>query len=78
MRHITFLGYANGKNFLIDGINIFNFDWVSTGECVTVIHPDTKKSYTFSVYSCDVGDTIIKFAFGSFSKGIKAFYKISD
>ena len=73
-----FLGYGNGKKILIAGVNIYNFKWDTTGECITVINPENKKGYTFTVYSCSVGNENIKFACGYFENNKDVFYKINN
>ncbi len=73
-----FLGFSYNKEFFIDGVNIFEFHWLSTGECVTVLDPESKLVYTFSIYKVNLEDRNITFANGRFEDGRNAFYRVFE
>lgn len=75
MNKYEYLGTASKEIFCIDGINVLKYNWRTTGECVVVLHPETKKPYSFSVYEVSSNDRTVKFISGKFSyDGEQAFF----
>ena len=66
MKEYTYLGKSNGKRFCIDGVDVFSYKWRSIGECDIVLHPETKKPYSFSTYTVETSGKSIKFLAGKF------------
>lgn len=78
MKKYSYLGKSDGKKFCIEGIDVFKYVWRSLGECDIVLHPETKKPYSFSLYQIDNGSKTIIFLAGKFSDGNWGFYKEFD
>ena len=55
-----FLGTCDSDSrfFCVGGKDLYQYRWNSTGRCVTVLHPDTKRTFTLSVYTVELdGET---------------------
>lgn len=76
MLKTEFLGTCHNNKFCVEGVDLFGCKWEHTGECVTVLHPKTKKAYTFSVFKADIGSDVIIFATGEFDKETQAFFLV--
>ena len=61
-------------NTTLFGVNIFRYEWVPTGEQVTVQDPSYRQEYRFSVYTADIGGQSRVFAAGEFSCCVWGFY----
>jgi hypothetical protein len=59
------------------GVNIFDYQWKSTGERITVKDPVYQQEYVISVFEVTINDTIHVFAAGEFSNGVWGFYLYS-
>lgn len=66
---------SDGESFEIDGINIWNKEWKSTGEKTTVKDPIYKQDHLISVYNIIVNNKTIEFAAGEFSNEIFGIYQ---
>ena len=75
-----FLGTCDSDSrfFCVGGKDLYQYRWNSTGRCVTVLHPDTKRTFTLSVYTVELDGETYSFASGAFPGGKTAFYEISD
>lgn len=63
------------KNFVIDGINVWAFNWRSIDDELAVVKdPIYGQVHNFSVYSVTNGEKTISFAAGEFSNGVWGFY----
>lgn len=78
MKEYTYLGKSDGKRFCIDGVDVFSHKWRSFGECDIVLHPQTKKPYSFSVYTIETPGKNIRFLAGKFDGDDWVFYKEFD
>ena len=56
------------------GVNIFDYEWKSTGEKADVRDPHYGLAYSFPVYTVDIDGNEIRFAAGEFSPCVWAFY----
>ena len=78
MKEYTYLGKSDGRRFCIDGVDVFSRKWRSLGECDIVLHPETKKPYSFSVYSIETAGKNIVFLAGKFDGDDWGFFKEFD
>ena len=62
------VGSCPGDSYMIDGIDIFNEDWVNTGETTDVVDPLYGQRFKFTVYRIKKPDRIINFATGEWNK----------
>ncbi len=74
MKNYTFLGISNGKKFCISGVDVFLHKWRSLGECDIVLHPKTKKPFSFSLYEIETENKKLQFLAGKFDTDDWAFY----
>jgi hypothetical protein len=56
------------------GVNIFEYQWKSTGELITVKDPAYQQEHIISVYEVKINDSIQTFAAGEFSNCVWGFY----
>lgn len=75
MRRCEFLGSCSNNKFLINGAEVFNYKWRSNGNCVTVIKPETKKTYVFKEYQIEHNGETIFFIAGRFNDEEWGFYR---
>lgn len=61
-------------NTILFGVNIFNYEWKSTGQSVTVCDPLYGQEYRFPVYKVMIHGQEQKFAAGEFSNCVWGFY----
>lgn len=61
-------------NTILFGVNIFEFEWMKTGEKVVVKDPLYGQKYTFPVYKVNIQDEEYAFAAGEFSNSVFGFY----
>ncbi|WP_167619136.1 hypothetical protein [Maribellus sediminis] len=71
-KHINTIG--DGVKFKINGINVWDHEWISTGEKIIVNDPLYHQEYTIEVYEISTKKKHAKFAAGEFSNGIWGFY----
>jgi hypothetical protein len=65
---------VDGKRFEIEALNIWDNEWIDTGETVSVKDPLYGQEYTFPVYEMESGNKKVKFAGGEFSNGMWGIY----
>ncbi len=75
MKDYEFLGYSNTDRFCLDGVELFEYKWITLGECDIVLEPETKKPYSFSVYRIEANHKTIDFLAGKFSNDKWGFYR---
>lgn len=79
MKNYTYLGSSDGRRFCISGIDVFSVSWNGLGQCDIVLHPKTKRPYSFSLYSVTSGNRSVTFLAGHFDDNDWHFYKeLSD
>lgn len=61
-------------NTILFGVNIFEFEWMKTGEKVVVKDPLYGQKYIFPVYKVNIQDEEYAFAAGEFSNSVFGFY----
>ena len=61
-------------NTILFGVNIFEFEWMKTGEKVVVKDPLYGQKYIFPVYKVNIQDDEYAFAAGEFSNSVFGFY----
>lgn len=61
-------------NTILFGVNIFDFEWIWTGERVDVLDPLYRQEYKFPIYKVIIGENEYKFAAGEFSNSVFGFY----
>ncbi|MCG6190479.1 hypothetical protein [Maribellus maritimus] len=64
----------DGIKCKINGINVWDYEWVSTDKKIVVNDPLYHQEYTMEVYEIRTSKKIVKFATGEFSNGIWGFY----
>ncbi len=62
---------GNAKLF---GVNIFDYEWKSTGKEVIVRDPSYKQEHKVTVYTVDIEGKKYQFAAGEFSNCVWRFY----
>lgn len=61
-------------NTTLFGVNIFDYEWESTGKRVTVRDPLHGEEYKFGVYTVTIDGQPYEFAAGEFSACVWSFY----
>ncbi len=56
------------------GVNIFDYEWKSTGKEVVVSDPYYHQEHKFTVYTVDIDGKEYEFAAGEFSNCVWGFY----
>lgn len=56
------------------GVNIFNYEWISTGKSTIVYDPLYHQQYSFPIYEVEINGQKYTFAAGEFSNCIWGFY----
>ena len=56
------------------GVNIFDYDWQTTGRRVKVQDPNYHQEHIFGVWQVEIGGEIRRFAAGEFSNCVWGFY----
>jgi hypothetical protein len=62
------------KEFKIDGINVWDYQWQMIDKKVAVKDPQYGNLYSFSIYEIKVNDLKIYFVAGEFSNMVWGFY----
>ncbi len=65
---------AEGETCKINGLNIWQFKWKSTGQSITVQDPQYKKSYLCPIFEIMDGDLKVRFGAVEFSNSIYGIY----
>lgn len=65
----------SSEPFFIEGNNIWDYEWESTGETIDVEDPLYKQKYVMDVYKINVKGKEILFAAGEFSNCIYGIYQ---
>jgi hypothetical protein len=74
-KHLTTL--VDGERYYINGLNIWDHKWISTGERISVQDPVYGQVYSMRVYEIISGIETIRFAAGEFSNCIFGIYQES-
>jgi len=61
-------------NCQIFDTNIFDFEWISTGERIELIEPRYNQKKKFSVYTSNIYGKTVKFASCELSNNVYGFY----
>lgn len=69
-----FVGSCTNDSFILEGIDIFKKQWVSTGKQIRVKDPLYKQSFEFTVWNVKTDEIEITFAAGEFSNGVFGIY----
>ena len=64
---------VDGNVFLF-GVNIFEYEWIRTGEKVEIVEPIYNQKYIFPVYKVYIRGQEYEFAASEFSNCIWGFY----
>ena len=65
---------VDGNRFEIDKLNIWDHEWIDTGETTPVKDPLYGREFTFTIYEIENGNKKVKFAGGEFSNGMWGIY----
>ena len=65
---------TDGERFEINGLNIWDHDWKTTGEKIQIKDPLYRQDFTFSVYQINNDQNSAQFAAGEFSNGVWGVY----
>ena len=68
---------VDGQSLLIDGIDVWKYDWQDTKERVVVTDPSYHQEFTFYVFQIHHEGRTLRFAAGEFSNCIWGFYQQS-
>lgn len=66
-------GFLDGNTILF-GVNIFDYEWMWTGERDDVLDPLYRQEYKFPIYRVVIGENEYKFVAGEFSNSVFGFY----
>ena len=75
MKKYKYLGNTTSEKFVINGVNVYKYDWKLEGNCVIVMDPFNKKARSLSVYKINVIDREITFISGTLSNGSIGFFE---
>ena len=64
----------DGQSLLLDGLDVWKYKWLETGERVTVTDPKYHQEFCFSVFEIQVEARTLRFAGGEYSNCIWGFY----
>ena len=65
---------AEGDEFVVNGLNIWDFNWQDTGQRIHIKDPLYGQAYTFTVYEIRKENTTALFAAGEFSNSVWGIY----
>lgn len=71
-RHYTTI--TDGEYFLIDGLNIWDHQWIDTKKRANIKDPLYNQAYSFSIFEIQEGNKILRFAAGEFSNCVWGIY----
>lgn len=74
MKKYKYLGKSDKDSFCIRGVDLFLKKWNTIGDCAIVVEPESKKTYSFSVYEVESGKKKIPFVAGKNSSGEWLFF----
>ena len=69
-----FIKTSTDGNCLLFGVNIFKYNWISTGEQISVTDPLYGQVHTFNVFTAEIKGESKIFAAGEFSNNVWGFY----
>ena len=73
--HWEFAGAVpDGVSFKIGGLEVWQHEWLDTGERARVTDPQYHRGFTFEVYEIKSAGQIVTFAAGEFSNCMWGFY----
>ena len=65
----------DGDRFEINGLNIWDYAWVETGEKINIKDPLYVQNYTMSIFEIHKENITIRFAAGEFSNCVWGIYQ---
>ena len=65
----------DGDRFEIEGLNIWEHQWIDTGNFIQINDPLYNQPYSFPIYEISDGKTKVVFAIGEFSNGVFGIYQ---
>lgn len=72
-------GVADREHFEIDGLNVWDYEWVRIpGVTAKINDPHYGQPYEFEAYEIRSGSKVVQFAAGEFSNCIWGFYVSSE
>lgn len=75
MIRYNYVGSTSKDIFCLEGVNLFKYSWINTGNCAVVLNPKTKKPHTFSIYEINLhNNQTITFIAGKFSNDEWSFF----
>ena len=63
-----------GERLLINGLNIWDFNWESLNYSIAIEDPSYGKLHTFNIYQITSDNTTVQFAAGEFSNLVWGVY----
>jgi len=64
---------VDGNCILFD-VNIFDYEWISTGKKIEVLDPTYNQKHTLEIYNTEIKSKTETFATGELSNGVYGFY----
>jgi len=64
----------DGEDFILKGMNIWDFEWRNTGKNIKINDPLYQEDYSFTVWEINNGNQSAEFAAGEFSNGVWGIY----
>lgn len=68
----------DGDKFELDGLNVWDYDWISKKQRISVKDPLYGQKHNMIVYEIRQGDKVVEFAAGEFSNCVWGFYQKTE
>jgi len=75
-KYITII--VDGETFVLEGLNIWDYEWTRTGETANVKDPLYGRNHKMTVYEISGNGSVVKFAAGEFLNCIWGIYQQHD
>jgi hypothetical protein len=72
----NFVGSTFNDSFILNGIDVFQEKWISTGKSVQVKDPIYGETKNFGMFLVNVNHTEFSFVAGEFSNNVWGFYTL--
>ena len=67
--------FFDGEPFEIEGLNIWEYEWINTGNYIQLNDPLHNQPYSFPIYEMSNGKVKVVFAAGEFSNCVYGIYQ---
>lgn len=74
--HWNYLGYSHSESFFIQGVDVWQRNWLFQNRFAEVVDPNYKETKRFAIYRVDgLNNELIEFAAGEFSYGVWGYFQ---